>query len=323
MHIFSEIDYIVNTLKHKTIYLECSDYYADTEHLNNLFGHIAENYNAVFSIELPLEFIIKFVKNDNNFPSNVRQIFINIKQINFVEHTLIVSSIKHLFDKGIVSIVLKCDEKTICQSENSITYFVTFSNEILQSVPNIEFYSVESVFEKAQQAIMQQVRNRILLLMQQNICKMTFEKKIKHVETNLSGVNTQIYAYFLTKTPIPKVYQNVKKQILSKFSFEIKDDFLLYCPVFYSIIEYDNEDKPYIPLSSFLTQSNDFVRYLNDIEFQLLQQAIRYKINKEIVNFISSQNKITFDEAKKMVVDFYLFVENVGLMSFTKILKKH
>jgi tRNA A37 methylthiotransferase MiaB len=350
----NEVEYLIGQLKQEKFLIGTHCWASDLDQFCMFFEHLVNtnlvNNKFTWACTILPEYLPEIVNNEqlisNIEKSNLGQIFVPLEHVNdrilgdlniSYNKSELIHSLKKLESIGIPSIVINYIIGSKHESIDTINELINYSSEILNNVSCVEFnvsYYSNDILQKTRRAqdtefitrqqmmtLKQYIQSQFVSFMQQNISKMSFLNQLKQIEINLFGLNTQIFTYYLTRTPLVSIYNNTKNHKLLNFSFEITDNILEYRPVFHSVIEYNKDNKPYIQINPFLSKEGQAIRLLNKLEFQFVEQTKRYSTLNTIIKRIAEQEYLSCEKIKQDILDFYSQLECLGLLNYTRMLK--
>lgn len=350
----NEVEYLIGQLKLEKFIIGTHCWTSDLDQFCMFFEYLVNtnlvNNKFTWACTILPESLPEIVNNEqliNNIKkSNLGQIFVPLEHVNdqilddlniSYNKSELIHSLKKLESIGIPSIVINYIIGSKYESIDTINELINYSSEILNNVSCVEFnvsYYSNNILQKTREAqdtefitrqqmmtLKQYIHSQFVSFMQQNISKMSFQNQLKQIEINLFGLNTQIFTYYLTRTPLVSIYNNTRNHRLLKFSFEITDNILEYRPVFHSVIEYNKDNKPFIQINPFLSKDGQAIRLLNQLEFQFVEQTKRYSTLNTIIIRIAEQESLSYEIIKQDILDFYSQLECLGLLNYTRMLK--
>jgi len=351
--VLKEIEYLVKDLKQRKFHIDTVPWAFNHREFCCFLKDFAEGdlnkFNFSWSCSVLPEQLHQIISDEtlvNNLKtSNLGQIFVPLEHVSetilnslvpFYDKNLFIEDLKKLRLIGIPSIVIEYVIGSDGETADTLNDLITYSYLILKEIPCVEFrilhyYEIDErsrcleynqSINRELHLMKQYIYSKLIVCVQQNIRSMTLQDHIKLLNVSSCGIKTQIATYFLSRTPLINIHRNTKNNRLLKFSFEIDDNLLEYRPVFHSSVEYDDDNTPYIQVSPFLTQEGMSKRYLNKYEQMIAEQTKRYKTINSIIDYISEKEGVPWDKIKEITFSFLFFLENVGLLNYSRMLKR-
>jgi hypothetical protein len=156
--------------------------------------------------------------------------------------------------------------------------------------------------------------------LKKSLKKMNVIQRTNHTILANNGLLTQYYYWFLSKSTAESVRVLKIQNRNWKNSWEISDDIFDYTPAILMKLYYI-DNKRILFFDSLITESNNQHIELSDFEFFLYQQSRGFKKLNEIYRtVIDSFKDSSNDVLKRNILDFFLKLEKLDLVLFTKLL---
>lgn len=254
----------------------------------------------------------------------------------------IIKAVEKLYNEGISSIVINYLIGFSLETDETLNELLLFSEKLIDIAPGVVEFNLSYIWDSYNQlddlikntvysntaslpneylyAFKSNFYTKIYNSMGNSISKTHLKNRIAHCKLSNKRILTQYFIYFISKSSTFNLFSMMKSNPALKFSWEIKDDLLEYCPVCGSLPLHNNALTSLAVDSLLLEESNINKIILSKDEEKLYKFSREYIKLKDIIEYTKQEMKIDYETAYHYVFDFYKKLEMFDLIYYTRIL---